>query len=310
MAKHAVFSCLALIGITGVGFLLYVADQDFFWGFFWFLIIASFLKIASQKMSAQKSKTALHITAAAIGLLWLAANSAAFELVAKNINTNPYGEYFVSQFQFRLALSVFILKIISKAWITDGRLVIISLLFLANYFTFPAIFKFLSSRLSPRSFEFFVHTCKNIQTDLVSYLASRFALFVLNSFLWCLAAFFLRFDNFVILTVIMAICAFTPRLGLFLAAALSIVYVESGLFMLQLGGIFIATASVWFVGYTLFRDWTHPCPKLYVVLLLLLLPIGYVLLSFPGLFVVAPAIIFSFAVGARMTENLPLIHKI
>ncbi len=247
------------------------------------------------------------MAAALLGVAWMLVNDAVYQLVALNINSNPYGEYFVSRFEFRLRLSLFILKLISRVWLTDSRMVIVYILFIANAMTFPTVLKSLSLRLPHKWFEFFVHTTGEIISVVRSYLAASFAHFIVNTFLWCLAAFLLRFDNFVILTAIMALCSFTPYFGLFFGAAMAVVYVESGLFMLQLGGIFIAAASIWFVDHTLFSTGDPP-GRWRLIVLLASLPVGYALFSFPGLFAAAPFTHLALLLSDKIYTGTSLIH--
>jgi hypothetical protein len=310
LLKTALSTLVAGVALACFGAVLYLLDQDIFWGVLWYIFIASFLKVASREINSKRSRIVLYLTAILLGFIWIIANSSAYHLLAQNINTNPYGEYFISQFEFRLQLSLFMLKFVSKAWLTDVRLLVVILLFVSSPFTFPAIFKKLSSLVPLRYFEFFVHSCTKIKDEVISYCAPRLTLFMVNTLLWCLAAFLLRFDNFVILTAIMAICTLTPTFGLFLAAALSVLYVESGLFMLQLGGIFIGTASVWFIDYTIFKDRPLKLSNGLSIALILLLPLGYVIFSFPGLFAAAPITFLSVTIGSIVAKNTRLIHNV
>lgn len=307
--KKTALLSFVIASLAGVSILVYLADQDIFWGLLWFLFIASFLNEQARRLAERRRKMALYLAAAALGIGWMLINGPLLHTLVAHLKPNPYGEYFVTQFRFRLGLSVFILDLISKAWLTDVRTLILFLLFAVNAFTLPTAVKFIMQRMPRAWFEFILHTGKEIKTAIRSFLGKSFVLFVVNGSLWFLAAFFLRFDNFIILTAIMAVCALTPSLGLFLGAAISVVFVESGLFMLQLGGIFIATASIWFVDYTIFKEREKGVSSLQVAAMAAALPLGYLLFSFAGLFAAAPLTFVAAIIGEKIFKNFPLILK-
>jgi len=307
--KKIALLCIVMGGMAGVSVLLYFADQDIFWGLLWFIFIVSFLNEQARRLFDKRRKIALYSAAVALGIGWMLINGPLLRLIGAHLNSNPYGEYFITQFRFRLLLSMFILDLISRAWLTDVRAVIVFLLFAANAVTFPAAFKFASLKMPHTWFEFVLHTWKEIKTEIRSFLGMSFVLFAVNTSLWFLAAFFLRFDNFIILTAIMALCTLTPSLGLFLGAAISVVFVESGLFMLQLGGIFIATASIWFIDYTIFKDRERGVSSLQVAAMAAALPLGYLLFSFAGLFAAPPLTFVAVVIGEKIFKNFPLIFK-
>jgi len=308
LLKKTALLFIVIAGMIGVSVLFYLADQDIFWGLLWFIFTASFLNEQARRLGEKRRKTALYSAAVALGIGWMLINGPLLHLLVAHLNANPYGEYFIAQFRFRLLLSVFILDVISRAWLTDARVLIVFLLFAANAVTFPAAFKYASHKMPQSWFEFILHTSKEIIAELRSFLGKSFVLFVVNTSLWFLAAFFLRFDNFIILTAIMALCTLTPSLGLFIGAAISIVFVESGLFMLQIGGIFIATASIWFVDFTIFKERDTVISSLQIAAMVIALPLGYVLFSFAGLFAAAPLTFVFSIIASRIFKNFSLIH--
>jgi len=307
--KTILISIFAASVVIGAATLIFALNGDLFWGGAWFLLIASLLTLISRRLHHTKSRVLWYLAAAALGLLWLLVNSTALRLIVENINTNPYGEYVIAQMKVRLELSVFMLKLISQAWLTDLRLFIVFLLFLFNRLIFPTLYKIVASRLPHSLFEFCLHTGKTVKADLIDYFSHSLALILINSLLWFLATFLLRFDNFIILTLIMVASMLTPRLGLFLTAALSVIYVESGLFMLQLGGIFIAAASVWFIDHTLFSKQAPDLAMRQIALLAAAMACGYFLFSFPGLFAAGPLLIISTTIGTHASRDWDLIHR-
>ena len=144
------------------------------------------------------------------------------------------------------------------------------------------------------------------QTALFSKAASSAVLYAL---LWGLAAFLLKFDNFMLMMFIMLLCAFIPHYGLFVGGILSLFYVESGLFLLQIGGICIAIASIWFVDHTLYKNQRPLTYRLPIFINLLILIAGYILFSFYGLFFGTILVYVGYIMADKISENLTLRHQ-
>jgi predicted PurR-regulated permease PerM len=180
---------------------------------------------------------------------------------------------------------------------------------LANVLIFPGFFKLCAKAIPTRYFEFVVAALSRLKRALQQYFVASFSFALLNSALWCLAAYLLQFDNFILMTFIMFLCAFVPRIGLFVAAVLSLLFVESGLFLIQLGGMLIALASIWFIDHTALRSHILVQTRLPVSLFIVLPILGYIAFSFSGFFLAAPF----FYVMAESTQIIAkyalLIHK-
>jgi len=120
------------------------------------------------------------------------------------------------------------------------------------------------------------------------------------------------------MTFLMIICTFFPRIGLFVAVLLSLLFVESGLFLIQLGGLFIAAASVWFVDHTIFRDQkqiTTYIPILVLASLPLICYVFFWILALPyeyfflGSFMSAPLVHVSALISSTIYKFSSLIHR-
>ncbi|MBN1464968.1 hypothetical protein JXA02_04355 [candidate division KSB1 bacterium] len=295
-------------------------QADLFFAALWFLIYASLIRPVTNRMPARR----FLICAAIIlcGALWYVLNDALLRLVSANINSNPYGDYILAQLEFRLSLSIFILKIIKNSWLTDSRLFICIGLLLVHVSIGPQLTRWLFSRLPARLFEFIVTVFSHINIEASRYLATSLILACVNGALWCLACFLLQFDNFMLMTFLMFICAFLPHIGLIIAALLSLVFVETGLFLIQIGGLLITVALIWFIDHTLFQNQEQIGRYMPVTLLFFLPPLSYaavMLLNifiplpvdhpFSAFFLAVPLVHIAALTSTTMQKYSRLIHK-
>ena len=306
--KIRIFLINAILLISAA-FGLYALNEDVFFGLIWFFILASLAATLSERIARPTQQLLLYLGMLFLAAVWYIYNDALFFLVSTSVNSNPYGEYLIDQFGFRLTLSIFVLKAILKIWLTDERLIIAILLLLANILIFPGIFRACAMAIPARFFEFVVSVSSHLKRSLHQYFAASFSFALLNSALWCLAAYLLQFDNFILMTFIMFLCAFIPRIGLFVAAVLSLLFVESGLFLIQLGGMLIALASIWFVDHTALRSHILVQTQLPVSLFIVLPVLGYAIFAFPGFFLSAPFFFILAESTQVISKYTPLIHK-
>lgn len=300
-----VFLLTALI-LLGIGAGLYILSADFFFGFAWFFLI---IAIFSKRLSLRPKSYPLYFSLLLFAVAWIIYNDALFYLISTQVNSNPYGEYFIDQFGRRLSLSIFVLKIVLKMWLTDTRLLIAGGLWLGHLCIFPRLLKSLFSALPTRYFELVVLTTSRAFAEVQHYAVRSFVRALISGALWCVAAFLLQFDNFILMTFIMLLCAFIPFIGLYVAALLSLLFVESGLFLIQLGGMLIALASIWFVDHTLFKNSAHITTRFPIVLLIVLLVLGYKIFAFTGFFLAGPLAYLSLLFSHNLSKNWTLIHK-
>ncbi len=307
--RNVIIFILTLFMMVGAGFLIYILNADVFFALGWFVLLFAILSHATAGRARWQSKLIIWIGAVILAGIWVIFNEKLFLLISTSVNSNPYGEYFLGQFEFRLLLSIFVLKAILKMWLTDARLLIAAILLVLHVAVVAPSVRVLLRAMPGRIFEFVVYTGSLMSVELRRYLSVSFSMAIINSLLWCLAAFLLQFDNFILMTFIMLLFSFIPRLGLFVGAALSLLFVESGLFLIQLGGMLIALASIWFVDHTFVKDQdlldkTIPLPVVAV-----LPAAGFVGFSFWGLFLAAPVFYAVIIVARNIAENSPLIHK-
>ncbi|MBN1561819.1 hypothetical protein JW998_16330 [candidate division KSB1 bacterium] len=319
--KSLLWFILTAMMLAGSALALFYLQTNLFFALLWMLIFAAVLTAVSHRLPS--SSRMIVCAAILLGGVWYLYNDTLLQLISAHINSNPYGDYILSQFEFRLSLSIFILKIIKNSWLTDSRLLICGILMLIHLFICRRLIRLLYDRLPGRLFEFCVTALAHMKIDIGHYLASSVALALLNSALWCLAGFLLQFDNFILMMFIMFICAFIPRIGLFIAALLSLLFVESGLFLIQIGGLLIAVALIWFVDHILLQDQQQNRTHLPATLLLLLLPASYAAAMFLDLFIplpadhpflafflAAPVASISAIASRTMQKYASLIHKI
>lgn len=298
----------ALFGslLIAAGACLFWIDKDLSVSVIWYGLIASVLLI-DRRPIRRIPKLLLILSVAVLFTLWGLANTAVLRLLEKTIVTNPYGDYLLNRFDFRLALSIFILKLVDFFWMTDLRLLLTALMLAAHVLTFSAFKNHFFNRLPHRRFEFSVFFFQKARLNTENYTGTAISSALLNAPLWGIAAVLLRFDNAVVLIFIMAIASFIPRLGLFVGALLSLFFVESGLFLLQLGGLLIATASIWFLDHSLFQNKPHTHTGLSTVALLAVLVTAYYPASFYGLFLAAPFACISYGIADALSSSLPLL---
>lgn len=300
---------VSLFVLCGAGLALYLFNADLFFAFAWFFVFVSTISHLTSRLTSTRAKILILMVFVIIAGLWFVFNDALFLLISTSVNSNPYGEYFLGQFEFRLLLSIFVLKAILKMWLTDVRLIIAGIFVLFHFGLLQPLFRLVLMSVSSRFFEFFVFAGARLEAELERYITVSLGMALVNSLLWCLAAFLLQFDNFILMTFIMLLFSFIPRIGLFVGAALSLLFVESGLFLIQLGGMLIALASIWFIDHILFKE-QDLLDKSIPIFVLPLLPIaGYFLFSFWGLFLAAPLVYMSVLLAVNLSENMPLIHK-
>ena len=314
------FLTMTILICLGVGF--FKLHPDIFFAAIWFLIFISIVTPITSRISSIFSQLSIYIAILVLGFLWYIFNDILLHLISENINSNPYGEYVLSQFEFRLSLSIFVLKIIKNSWLTDTRLFICTGLLTLQIFIYQRLRKFVCNRLPTRLFEFIITVFSHVSTDISRYLASSLVLALVDGAMWCLAGFLLQFDNFILMTFIMVICAFIPHIGLLIAGCLSLTFIESGLFLIQLGGLLIAMASIWFINHTIFRDRQQLAKPVSIFILMLVPPAGYALFrllsvfitmphdtAFWGFFLAAPLTFVSALTAKTIREYSDLIHK-
>lgn len=300
---------MTAISLFSIGLGLYSVNADFFFGLGWFFLLSSTVSIFTDRLSGIKSRWLVYLFIVIVAAVWFVFNDVLFYLLSTRVQSNPYGEYFIDQFEFRLTLSIFAIKTILNLWLTDTRLLFAGALWMINMTVFPRLLKYIFSILPIRTFEFVVLTTSQIITELKRYAVTSVGRAVISGALWCLATFLLQFDNFIIMTLIMLLCAFIPYAGLFVAALLSLLFVESGLFLIQLGGMLIALASIWFVDHTLIREQKSTQNLLLVILMTILPILGYVIFVFPGFFFSAPFAYIAGLISFNIAKNWALIHK-
>jgi len=309
-SKSLLLSSVVLVVIAGAAVGVYLLDQDIFFGIFWFLILNSTLSHVQYRFPTSSQRLMLYCVFIISASIWVLTNQSIIRLAANHLNSNPYGDYMISDFTARVSLSVFVLKMLLKCWLNDVRLVIVALLVLANVLTFPRLKKWLISQLSHRWFEFVFAGVHRIKLKLYTYLGHSFALAVLSALMWGLAALLLKFDNVLVMTIVMALSAFIPHIGLFVGAGLSLLFVESGLYLLQFGGLLIAFASIWFVVQTLFVSSLPESNLLQYIMMMSLLVLGYIGASFTGLFSLPPLIYIYSVFYTSFRQNFKLVHSV
>lgn len=299
---------LSLSVLTIPGFIVFQFNVDLFFAVLWFFALSAVLSTLTTRLVSSSARLLIGFVAFGLLGVWFVFNDTLFLLVSENVNSNPYGEYMLGQFEFRLLLSIFVLKAILKIWLTDTRLMIAAILLLIQIAMSPFMRHLLMS-LPARWFEFIVHSASLLKIEFRRYITVSIGEALLNSLLWCLAAFLLQFDNFILMTFIMLLFSFIPRIGLFIGAALSLLFVETGLFLIQLGGMLIALASMWFVAHTFIRE-QELLDRAIPLYALALLPVaGYFVFSFWGLFLTAPVVYLALSLSRILSENTELIHK-
>jgi hypothetical protein len=305
--KIRILAYSALFGILllAAGVCLYWLNKDVFVSVLWYGLIASVL-FSDRILLYTTPKLLRFMGVIVLFLIWSLTNTTLLRLLEKAIVTNPYGDYIFNQFNFRLGLSIFILKFVSFFWMTNIRLLLTALMLAGHALMFSALIKYFFRRLPHRCFEFGVFFFKKARFNTENYTGIAIRSALLNAPLWGIAAVLLRFDNSIVLIFIMATSSFIPRLGLFVGALLSLFFVESGLFLLQLGGLLIAAASIWFLDHSLFQNSPQPQTGLFTVVLLAVVIIAYFFASFSGLFLTAPLACISYGIADALHKSLPL----
>ncbi len=306
--KTVLLFLLSLSVLIISGFVFYHFNVDLFFAVLWFLALSAVLSTLTTRLITNIVRLLIWFVTFVLLAVWFVFNDRLFLLVSESVNSNPYGEYILGQFEFRLLLSIFVLKAILKIWLTDARLMIAAILLIVQFAISPSI-RFLLMALPARLFEFVVHSTSLLKIKFRRYITVSISQALLNSVLWCLAAFLLQFDNFILMTFIMLLFSFIPRIGIFIGAALSLLFVESGLFLIQLGGMLIALASMWFVAHTFIRDQVLLDRTIPLYALALLPVAGYFVFSFWGLFLAAPVVYLAVSLTRVLSENTRLIHK-
>jgi hypothetical protein len=295
--------------LTIPGVILFQLNVDLFFGLLWFFALAAVLSSLTTTLVKKSAKLMVWLCAFVLLGLWFVFNDTLFLLVSESVNSNPYGEYFLGQFEFRIMLSIFVLKAILKIWLTDTRLVFATLLLLIQVAIVAPFMRYFLMTIPTRLFEFVVHAASHLKIEARRYITISLGEALLNSLLWCLAAYLLQFDNFILMTFIMLLFSFIPRIGLFVGAVLSLLFVESGLFLIQLGGMLIALASMWFVDHTFLKDQELLDSTIPLVLLAALPVAGYFVFSFWGLFLTAPVVYLAVLMTRIFSQSAPLLHK-
>jgi len=299
-----------LIAVTlgGLVFLAFRIHKDLVFSLAWYAILSSALTPFISRTLRPRDIFFYFIIIAALFASWMMVNNSVFALLEELINTNPYGDYVLANIDFRLSLSIFIMKFIITAWPTDVRILIVFVLLIANLLTFPRLKRYILSQIKQPYFEFVVYSHSVIKGHLRILFSKSASTAVLHGVLWGLAALLLKFDNYVLMMFVMMLCAFIPHYGLFVGGVLSLFFVESGLFLLQIGGLCIALASIWFVDHTIYKN---KRPLTYRVPLWLnvgIIVLGYALFSFYGLFFSTILIYAGYIISDTISTNLALWH--
>ena len=278
---------------------VYRLNADLLIAFLWYAVLSAVL-FGGKRLSAKPTGLA---AVTVLFALWAWLNQDALRLLETAVRTNPYGDYFFNHFRLRLKLSIFILKLIAAIWPSDVRLVLTALMLSAHALTFPTLRDRLFRRLRQQEFEFTVFFLGTALRRSGDYLRAWTTAALFYAPLWGAAAYLLQFDNAVLLLFIMAAAAAIPGLGFFIGIALSLFFVESGLFLFQLGGMSIAAASIWFIRHSLLPGKaSSETPWLYLAVL----PAVFYLFSFAGLFAAAPLTVVGRAFAAALLDGLPL----
>ncbi|RPI02767.1 MAG: hypothetical protein EHM72_03370 [Calditrichaeota bacterium] len=287
--------------ILGCG-VIAVFDVDLLVGVIWYLvIIALYLNLSRRRIGGW---VLILLLPALIG--WVLVNQAAFQWLEGQIKSNPYGSYFLNHLQIRLTLSIALLKLITTFWLTDQRALFSILFCVMHIFIAAPVKRGFFNLFGHRYFEFIVTFVERSISSVYRYLAAGIVTALISGTLWGAAAALLRFDNFIIMTFIMAFASFFPRLGLFIGALFSLFYVESGLFLLQLGGMLIAAASIWFLNHALEFDQSGENLTSFLPEGLVIFAPAYVFLSFYSLFIGIPLFFISRMIAQNFIRYLPL----